>query len=325
MVGITREDRDSLRFLWVKDLNTEPVEFEKLRFTRVVFGVTSSPFLLNITIDTHIRKLQEMEPVFVDKFLRSMYVDDLTVSLSNVDSAYEFYEKSKQGLSEAGFKLRKFMTNSRQLHERLSIEDIGDMGRDHKVLGVLWNPGRDVLIFDMRSIIEETEKTMPTKRGIVGIATRFFDPLGMLSPNIICFKILFQILCEAKISWDGELPEELFVHWTRLLKSLREFKPIEIPCSQGNGANILSCSLHGFCNASLKAYAAIIYLVVRTEVGHLTKLLCSKTRVAPIKSITIHQLELLSALLLSRLVNTVTLALSSELMLRKLFITQTRR
>lgn len=160
---------------------------------------------------------------------------------------------------------------------------------------------------------------MPTKRGIVGLATRFFDPLGMLSPIIICFKILFQILCEAKISWDDELPEELLVHWTRLQKSLREFKPIEIPRSLGNGANILSCSLHGFCDASLKAYAAVIYLVVRTEVGHLTKLLCSKTRVAPIKSVTIPRLELLSALLLSRLVNTVTLALSSELMLSETF------
>ena len=53
MVGIA-EDCDFLRFLWVKDPNTEPVELVKLRFTRVVFGVTSSPFLLNATIDTHI-------------------------------------------------------------------------------------------------------------------------------------------------------------------------------------------------------------------------------------------------------------------------------
>lgn len=70
-----------------KDPNTEPVE---LVFTRVVFGVTSSPFLLNATIDTHNKILQEVEHVFVDKFLRSMYVDDLTVSLSDIDSVYEF-------------------------------------------------------------------------------------------------------------------------------------------------------------------------------------------------------------------------------------------
>ena len=115
IVGIA-EDCDSLRFLWVKDPNTEPVELVKLRFTQVGFGVTSSPFLLNATIDTHIKKLQEVEPVFVDKFLRSMYVDDLTVSLSDIDSAYEFYVKAKARLSEAGFKLRNFMTNSPKLH-----------------------------------------------------------------------------------------------------------------------------------------------------------------------------------------------------------------
>ena len=248
-----------------------------------------------------------------------MYVDDLTVSLIDIDSAYEFYVKAKQGLSEAGFKLRKFMTNSPKLHERLNMEDTGNMGNNHKVLGVQWNPERDVLVFDITYTVKEMEKTTPTKRNIVGIATKFFDPLGILSPNIICFKILFQILCEAKLSWDDELPEELLTHWTRLLKRLKDFKPIEIPRSLNNGADIRSCSLHGFCDASSKAYAAVIYLVVETEIGKLNKLLCSKTRVAPIKTVTIPRLELLSALPLSRLVNTVTLALSPELTLNDSF------
>ena len=124
---------------------------------------------------------------------------------------------------------------------------------------------------------------------------------------------------EAKLSWDDELPEELLAHWTRLLKGLQDFKLIEIPRSLSNGADIHSCSLHGFCDASSKAYAAVIYLVVETEIGNLTKLLCSKTRVAPIKTVTIPRLELLSALLLSRLVNTVTLALSPELTLNDSF------
>ena len=141
------------------------------------------------------------------------------------------------------------------------------MRNDHKVLGMQWNPTKDVLIFDITYIVKEMEKTTPTKRGIVGIATKFFDPLGMLSPIIICFKVLFQILCEAKLSWDDELPEELLTHWTHLLKGLREFKPIEIPSLLSNGANIRGCSLHGFCDASSKAYAAVIYLIIETEVG----------------------------------------------------------
>ena len=68
----------------------------------VVFGVASSPFLLNATIDTHIRKLETIEPAFVSKFLKSMYVDDLTTSMPDVDSAYAFYQRGGRGIEIVG-------------------------------------------------------------------------------------------------------------------------------------------------------------------------------------------------------------------------------
>ena len=69
-------------------------------------------------------------------------------------------------------------------------------------------------------------------------------------------------------------------------------------------------SLQGFCDASSSAYVAVIYLRVEGERGRHTKLLPSKTRVAPIATQTIPQLELLSALLLARLINHVEKALA---------------
>ena len=104
----------------------------------VVFGVASSPFLLNATIDTHIRKLETIEPAFVSKFLKSMYVDDLTTSMPDVDSAYAFYQRGveKLKLLEAGFKLRNFMTNSVSLYTKLASKEVECMAIDHKVLGV---------------------------------------------------------------------------------------------------------------------------------------------------------------------------------------------
>ena len=56
MVGMAEEDRDVLRFLWVDDINKPSPEIVVLRFTRVVFGVSSSPFLLNATIKHHIER-----------------------------------------------------------------------------------------------------------------------------------------------------------------------------------------------------------------------------------------------------------------------------
>ena len=95
MVSVQEKDHDSLRFLWIDSVNGEKPDVIVLRFTHVVFGVNSSPFLLNATIDHHIRRYQEIDPLFVDKFLSSTYVDDVSLGSDNVESTHELYLKSK--------------------------------------------------------------------------------------------------------------------------------------------------------------------------------------------------------------------------------------
>ena len=81
MVSVVEKDRDALRFLWVDDPFKKVPEVKTLRFRRVVFGVASSPFLLNATIQHHIEQYRSMDAEFVDQFLRSIYVDDVTYAL----------------------------------------------------------------------------------------------------------------------------------------------------------------------------------------------------------------------------------------------------
>ena len=77
MVSVSEEDRDALRFLWIHDINAQLPRLVIMRFARVVFGVSASPFLLNATIRRHVEKYRDEDPLFVDKFNRSIYVDDL--------------------------------------------------------------------------------------------------------------------------------------------------------------------------------------------------------------------------------------------------------
>ena len=95
---------------------SESPEIVTLRFTRVVFGVSSSPFLL---LNHHMETYRQADPTFVDKFLSSIYVDDLVSGAGGVESAFEFYNKSRLRLSVAGFRLRKFITNSGELRRRI--------------------------------------------------------------------------------------------------------------------------------------------------------------------------------------------------------------
>ena len=71
-VGIQKADRDALRFHWIKD--KEPSQIEVLRFTRALFGLIQSPFLLGGTLKQHLDSLKATYPEEVEEILKSLYV-----------------------------------------------------------------------------------------------------------------------------------------------------------------------------------------------------------------------------------------------------------
>jgi hypothetical protein len=323
MIGVNKGDRDALRFLWVDNPVSDNPTLVHYRFTRVVFGVASSPYLLNATIRHHINQYENSDPKFVSKFHRGIYVDDLTTGGSSEKECYEFYSKAKGRLAEAGFNLRKFVSNSIELSNRIAANEARLTGlpvgpiemKEHRVLGSLWNPLTDQIIIDVRSVSDKLERSEPTKRNVVGASARIYDPMGILSPLTIRFKIFFQQICSTKIEWDTRLTGNLLHQWEALIASLSQVHPITIkrqlvPMCKGS-----SFQLVGFCDASQVAYAAVVYLrATRTDTITST-LITAKSRVAPLKAVTIPRLELLSALLLGRLINTVEHALREEIQL----------
>ena len=123
MIAVKKEDRDVLRFLWVDDVNSAEPKIVEYIFARVVFGVTSSPFLLNATLLKHITSYEREDPEFVNQMLHSFYVDAVSVSLEDVDKAYQLYLKSRERMAQGGFNLRRWLTNSRPLMEKIKEMD----------------------------------------------------------------------------------------------------------------------------------------------------------------------------------------------------------
>ena len=123
MVSVDEADRDVLRFIWVEDTSKDPPDLRVYRFTRVVFGVSSSPFLLNATIRFHLEKYLETSEGLVQHLLRSTYVDDVITGGPTEDEAFNLYIASKKIFREGGFNLRKFLTNSKHLQERIDLQE----------------------------------------------------------------------------------------------------------------------------------------------------------------------------------------------------------
>ena len=187
----------------------------------------------------------------------------------------------------------------------------------NKVLGVQWNVDKDEFQFDFQDVINAMEDFKPTKRDVVSATAQIFDPLGVVAPVAILFKMFCQQLCEARIGWDEIVTGSLLEKWKCLLAMMKETRVITVPRCLLRDVP-LPCSsvrLIGFCDASTKAYAAVVYVRLETEENVDVKFVAAKTRVAPVGGVTIPRLELLSAVLLSKLITGISSALESELQL----------
>ena len=118
-VEVAALDRDCLTFLWVKDVQDKEIRPVEYRFCRVVFGVNCSPFLLNATLQYHLDSLESKDPEFVRKLKDSFYVDDLVSGQQTSDKAFLLYEQASEGLTQGGFRLRKWLSNSKELLKRI--------------------------------------------------------------------------------------------------------------------------------------------------------------------------------------------------------------
>ncbi|KAK3752528.1 hypothetical protein QZH41_005140 [Actinostola sp. cb2023] len=182
----------------------------------------------------------------------------------------------------------------------MSINLDGEKGT--KSLGVGWNPETDVISFDVKAI--NIEKL--TKRTVLSSISKLYDPLGLASAVAIKARIALQDVWRAKeYDWDDPLPDDKGDLWMKLLKELERLKEIMFPrCLQPECVSGES-ELHVFADASGVAYGAVAYLLWPTPHGPEVRLIAAKARLAPLRQNTIPRLELMAALIASRLASLI--------------------
>ena len=96
-----------------------------------------------------------------------------------------------------------------------------------KVLGITWDIKSDEIIFDFNDLVAFEKIT--TKRSILSISSKLFDPLGLLSPITIQLKLLFQLICFDKLPWDQEMADSISDKWLKVVCQLRTLNKLVIP------------------------------------------------------------------------------------------------
>ncbi|GFQ68983.1 integrase catalytic domain-containing protein [Trichonephila clavata] len=165
---------------------------------------------------------------------------------------------------------------------------------------------------EIQKIEVSVRKTRFTKRDVLSQITRIYDPLGLLGPVIAKAKIFIQQLWLLKLTRNKILPSELSQQWDAFIDTLQYLEAISVQICVLL-TSVKSIIVQGFADASSRAYGAVVYIQAVSKTGETrSQLLCSKSRVAPLKMMTIPRLELAACLLLVKLTNKVLAALKER-------------
>ncbi|XP_076660299.1 uncharacterized protein LOC143363619 [Halictus rubicundus] len=303
------QDRKYQCILWK---NESSGSLESFELNTITYGTACAPYL-SMRVIQEVNTLEGSEYPLAAPILRSsVYVDDVFMGAPDKQLLEQTRIQVCQLLSRGGFNLRKWAGNDAEC-----LRNIPESTHSHavdlrifqdselKVLGVRWMPSDDAFYFNLQKFAVRQEKM--SKRELLSEIATLFDPLGWLSPIIIRAKILMQQQWLEKISWDDCVSDNTRESWNTFCKDWRALNAMRIPRWIQYAPDSLEIQLHGFSDASRAAFSCAIYARVTSLTGEThTTLLTAKSRVAPIKTVSIPILELNGAVMLTELAAHVT-------------------
>lgn len=298
-IEVDENDRNLQLILW-RDRESQPLKVLKLN--TLTYGTASASYLST-------RCIKQLGEECDDKLIKDIiqhdfYVDDLICGSNSKDQLRYILDSISKVLSSGCFNLRKLKSNLPDIFENCDINSSDNLtfSESTSTLGMGWRPFTDNFNFPTKFIPQNNNIT---KRSIMSQSFKIFDPLGLLSPFIILPKILIQKLWLQHLGWDDPVSLAIEDEWKSFAKHIPNLQNLEIPryvlCNEP-----VSIELHSFSDASQHAYGACIYVKsVDVENKVTVRLLCAKSKVAPLKATTMPRLELCAALLATRLCKAV--------------------
>ena len=314
-VWVHPSQRKYLSLLWRPTPN-ETIKHYQLNV--VTFGTASAPFLATRVIKQIAAENSHKFPEASAIIANSFYVDDLFFGANTIEEGVQIRNQIVQILSSAGMKLCKLSANHPEL-----LEEIPTSKHSHslqhsqpnkqsnfiKALGIMYDVTLDQFSYQLKPPAEE----LVTKANVLSAIASIYDPIGWIGPVVLTAKLFMKKLWTNKLDWKDELPADLKEEWQQFSSHLSEVNEVRIP-RQCLINKVKYVELHGFCDASINAYGAVIYARSYENPGNVqTSIICSKSRVAPSNQKTLARLELCGATLLAKLINRYVKVLSVKI------------
>lgn len=319
-VKIRKQDQDAQRFLWPS--GESHITYVMQRMT---FGATCSPSAAQYVKNLNARSFDESYPRAVRAVIQNHYVDDLLDSVDTEKEAIKLANDIRHIDENAGFIIRNWRSNSPLVQRELNVEDASNVCLDfgaefEKLLGMWWEPLSDSFTYLIKNKKVDSEvlqgHVIPTKRQVLSLLMSIYDPNGHLMHYTIHLKILLQRIWRSGRDWDDKIEETHVPAWLQWIQRLPELESLKIPrcfLRKINSYNDAEIQLHAFVDASQEAYATVVYLRIKKNGIVEVVQVGAKSRVAPLKTMTVPRLELQAALIGSRYANYIRQTLTIEI------------
>ncbi|XP_055701708.1 uncharacterized protein LOC129800984 [Phlebotomus papatasi] len=278
--------------------------------------VCCSPALASYAKEVNARDFQEEYPEAVQEILNHTYCDDYLGTSETTMEAQKLISDVVKVFKSGGFDIVNWCANDMQVLKNLAQDQLSakvvnfESNVSERVLGMLWLPSEDVFTFQVnfRQVSADilSGERLPTMREVLRLIMSIFDPLGFIAVFAVKGKIFLQEMWKQKLGWDTEISGDLVIQWRKFLKELKEIEEVKVPrCFSVNLPKAHLIELHVFGDASEKAFAAVAYLRIVFDEGSDVSLVCARSRVAPLKQMSIPRMELQAAVLCVRLAKTI--------------------
>jgi len=312
-VALDQRDWNLQRIVW-RDSPTK--QLKTFNLTTVTYGMKPASFLATQCLVSLADLVHINHPRASEVIRNDIYMDDLMTGAETEEDCIKLQQELNTILLSVKLPLRKWCSNSTKVLQHAGKKEADPLytleikdGDTVKSLGLQWRPYQDEFHFN---IAMDPARSKCTKRTLLSDLNRVFDPLGFLAPVLLKGKIFMQQIWALKVEWDSPLSTDIIDRWKNFMRDLETLKNIYIPRKVIPVASNF-IELHGFCDASEEAYGACIYIRARgSNETYYAHLLCAKTRIAPLKAVTIPRLELNGALLLAELARKVADAWDSN-------------
>ncbi|XP_058459679.1 uncharacterized protein LOC131435621 [Malaya genurostris] len=316
-IRILPEDTHSQRFLFRFDEQLPP---DIYIMNVATFGATCSPcsaqHVMHLNADENAHEFPEAALAIKER----TYMDDYFDSTDTPEEALKRALQVKLIHSRGGMNMRNWVCNNvavlqgiGEIPEQRSLPiDCSNGEKQQRVLGIVWDPEKDIFIFSTNWYTElapyVVEGRRPTKRIALRIVMSLFDPLGFLAPVLIHGRMLIQDLWRTALDWDVKIGDTEYDKWFQWINILPRISTIEIPRYYFIGSrpsSYESLQLHIFTDASELGYGCAAYFRIVVEGEIKCALVMARSKVAPLKYQSIPRMELQAALLGARMMKTV--------------------